>query len=53
MIEGTTVESYKVVGKKKPALKSDYCKPCFSRTNNLCEISRATTKCWEIRNRVQ
>ena len=29
-------ENSKVVRKQKPVLKNDYCKPCFSRTNNLC-----------------
>ena len=36
MIGGTTIENIKVVRKKKPILKSSYCKPCFSRTNNDC-----------------
>ena len=36
MIGGTTIENIKVVRKKKPILKSSYCKPCFSRTNNHC-----------------
>ena len=41
----TTIENKKVVGKQIPILKSDYCKPCFSRTNNLCckQVVLATT----------
>ena len=36
MIGDTTIENKKVVKKHKPTLKSSYCKPCFSRENNLC-----------------
>ena len=36
MIGGTIIENNKVVGKQKLILKSGYCKPQFSRTNNLC-----------------
>ena len=36
MIGDTTIETKKVVGKQIPISKSGYCKPCFSRTNNLC-----------------
>ena len=32
----TTIENNKVIRKQKLILTSDYCKPCFSRTNNLC-----------------
>ena len=45
MIGDTTIETKKVVGKQIPILKSGYCKPCFSRTNNLCckQVVLATT----------
>ena len=35
MIGGTAIENNKVVRKQKLILKSGYCKPGFSRTNNL------------------
>ena len=45
MIGDTTIENNKVVRKQKPILKSGYCKPCFSITNNLCckQVVPATT----------
>ena len=44
IIGDTTIKNNKVVRKQKPTLKSGYCKPWFSRTNNLyCKkVSLAT-----------
>ena len=36
VIGDTTIDNNKVIRKQKPILKSGYCKPCFSRTDNLC-----------------
>ena len=39
-----TIENNKVIRKQKLMLTSGYCKPCFSRTNNLCnQVVPATT----------
>ena len=44
LIGDTTIENNKVVIKQKLILTSGYCKPCFSRTNNLCnQVGPATT----------
>ena len=44
LIGDTTIENNKVVIKQKLILTSGYCKPCFSRTNNLCnQVVPATT----------
>ena len=43
MIGDTNIENNKIVRKQKPILKNGYCKPCFSRTNNLCCKQAAPT----------
>ena len=43
MIGDTNIENNKIVRKQKPILKNGYCKPCFSKTNNLCCKQAAPT----------
>ena len=40
MIGDATIENKKAVRKQKLLLKSGFCRPCFSRTNNLFPVNK-------------